>query len=109
MTFNKKMNRPEEKEHRYELFPFTEIGAILQNIQCQLVKRNDRFLNQLLAEANFGFVFGEQLLVDFDFIIHCIDNKLESLVLMDTYIKKNEIRLNTFEFLLKSHEETLKL
>jgi hypothetical protein len=30
------------------------------------------------------------------------------MVLMDSYVKKNEIRLNTFEFLLRSHEHTLK-
>lgn len=39
---------------------------------------------------------------------HCIDNKIESLVLIDSYVKKNEIRLNTYEFLLRSHEHTLK-
>ena len=27
---------------------------------------------------------------------------------MDSYVKKNEIRLNTFEFLLRSSEHTLK-
>lgn len=27
---------------------------------------------------------------------------------MDSYVKKNEIRLNTFEYLLRSHEHTLK-
>jgi len=62
----------------------------------------------LLSEANFGFIFGEQLLLEYDFIRHCIDNEVESLVLMDSYVKKNEIRLNTFEFLLRSHEHTLK-
>lgn len=30
------------------------------------------------------------------------------MVLMDSYVKKNEIRLNTFEYLLRSHEHTLK-
>lgn len=62
----------------------------------------------MLSEANFGFIFGEQLLLEYDFIRHCIDNEVESLVLMDSYVKKNEIRLNTFEFLLRSHEHTLK-
>jgi len=62
----------------------------------------------LLSEANFGFVFGEQLLLEYDFIRHCIDNAVESLVLMDSYVKKNEIRLNTFEFILRSSESTLK-
>ena len=33
---------------------------------------------------------------------------MESMVLIDTYVKKNEIRLNTFECLLKSNEHTLK-
>ena len=66
------------------------------------------FLNQLLSEANFGFTFGEQLILEFDFIRHCIDNQIESMVLMGSYVKKNEIRLNTFEYLLRSSEHTLK-
>lgn len=53
-------------------------------------------------------MFGEQLLLDYEFIRHCIDNKMESLVLMDSYVKKNEIRLNTFEFLLRSTDGSLK-
>jgi hypothetical protein len=46
--------------------------------------------------------------LEYDFIIHCIDNKIESMVLIDTYVKKNEIRLNTYEALLRSSEQTLK-
>jgi hypothetical protein len=53
-------------------------------------------------------VFGEQLLLDYDFIRHCIDNCVESLVLMDSYVKKNEIRLNTFEYIMRSSENTIK-
>jgi len=90
------------------MFPFTEIGAILQNIMYQLVRKNSRYINQLLSEANFGFIFGEQLILEYDFIRHCIDNKIESMVLIDSYVKKNEIRLNTFEYLLRSSEKTLK-
>ena len=90
------------------MFEMTEVGAILQNILYQLVRKNDSFLNQLLSEANFGFIFGEQLILEFDFIRHCIDNQIESMVLMGSYVKKNEIRLNTFEYLLRSHEHTLK-
>ncbi len=72
------------------------------------MRKNDRFINQLLAEADFGFIFGEQMVLEYDFISHCIDNKIESMVLIDTYVKKNEIRLNTFEALLRSSEHTLK-
>lgn len=39
---------------------------------------------------------------------HCIDNKVESLVLIDSYVKKNEIRLNTFEYLLRNSRQELK-
>lgn len=92
----------------YDLFPFTEISAILQNIIYQLVRKNDRFLNRLLSEERFGYTFGEQLELEYDFIRHCIDKKIESLVLIDFYVKKNEIRLNTFEYLLRSSEITLK-
>lgn len=46
--------------------------------------------------------------MEYDFIRHCIDNKIESLVLIDSYVKKNEIRLNTFEYILRSSESTLK-
>ena len=72
------------------------------------MRKDSRFLNQLLAEANFGFVFGEQLILEYDFIRHCIDNKIESMVLIDSYVKKNEIRLNTYESLLRSSESVLK-
>jgi len=48
------------------------------------------------------------LILEYDFIRHCIDNKIESLVLIDSYVKKNEIRLNTYEYLLRSSELTLK-
>ena len=48
------------------------------------------------------------MVLEYDFIRHCIDNKIESLVLIDSYVKKNEIRLNTFEYLLRSGEATLK-
>ena len=54
------------------MFPFTEIGAILQNILYHLVRKNDTFINQLLAEVDFGFVFGQQLILEYDFIRHCI-------------------------------------
>jgi hypothetical protein len=72
------------------------------------VRKNDAYINQLLSEADFGFVFGEQLILEYDFIRHCIDNKIESMVLIDTYVKKNEIRQNTYECLLRSSEHTLK-
>ena len=90
------------------MFPFTEIGAILQNILYQLVRRDSRYINKLLSEENFGHAFGDMLILEYEFIRHCIDNKIESLVLIDSYVKKNEIRLNTFEYLLRSSESTLK-
>ena len=108
MTFNDRSNKKVQNKRRFEMFEMTEVGAIMQNILYQLIKKNDNFLNKLLSEANYGFIFGEQLILEFDFIRHCIDNQIESMVLMDSYVKKNEIRLNTFEFLLRSHEHTLK-
>jgi len=108
LTFNKNSNKKVEKKRRFEIFEMTEVGAIFQNILYQIVKKNDPFLNRILSAANFGFVFGEQLILEFDFMRHCIDNRIESMVLMDSYVKKNEIRLNTFEYLLRSHEHTLK-
>jgi hypothetical protein len=108
LAFNTKANSEAQQHRKYDMFPFTEIGAILQNILYQLVRKDEPLTNQLLAEADFGFVFGEQLILEYDFIKHCIDNKIESMVLIDTYVKKNEIRLNTFEALLRSHEHSLK-
>ena len=55
-----------------------------------------------MSEANFGRVFGEQMVLDYEFIRYCIDHKLETTVLMDTFVKKNEIRLNSFEYLKRS-------
>ena len=61
-----------------------------------------------MSEANFGRVFGEQMVLDYEFIRYCIDQKLETAVMMDQFVKKNEIRLNSFEHLLRSSESTLK-
>jgi hypothetical protein len=108
LAHNAKANREAQRHRKYDMFPFTEIGAILQNILYQLVRKDDPLTNQLLAESNFGFVFGEQMILEYEFIRHCIDNKIESMVLIDTYVKKNEIRLNTFEALLRNGEHTLK-
>lgn len=108
LAHNRTMNVEAQQEKKFYTFPFTPVSATLQNILYQLVKANKPFLNRLLSEANFGFIFGEQLILDYDFIRHSIDNRIESMVLIDSYVKKNEIRLNTFEFLLKSSEHTLK-
>mmetsp|Transcript_3683 Transcript_3683/g.6271 ORF Transcript_3683/g.6271 Transcript_3683/m.6271 type:complete len:392 (+) Transcript_3683:252-1427(+) len=96
------------QKFEYQQFPFTEIGAILQNILYQLVRKNSKLLNQLLSQANFGFVFGQQLILEYEFVRSCIDKKIESMVLIDSYVKKNEIRLNTLEYLLRSSEKSLK-
>lgn len=45
ITFNDKMNKKVENRRRFECFEMTDIGAILQNILYQLVKKNDPFLN----------------------------------------------------------------
>lgn len=108
LAHNTKKNKQASDSRKYDMFPFTEIGAIFQNILYQLVRKDSRFLNKLLAEANFGFVFGEQLILEYDFITHCIEQKKESMVLIDSYVKKNEIRLNTYECLLRSSEQVLK-
>ena len=108
LTLNTSKNKQLQSKRKYDMFPFTEIGAILQNIFYQLVRKDDKFINQLLSQANFGYVFGQHLVLEYDFIRNCIDNQIESLVLIDSYVKKNEIRLNTFEFLLQSSERTLK-
>jgi hypothetical protein len=108
LTLNSKKNQASQSKRKYDMFPFTEIGAILQNIFYQLVKKNDKFINQLLAQAHFGYVFGQHLILEYDFIRNCIDHQIESMVLIDSYVKKNEIRLNTLEYLLRSSEKTLK-
>jgi len=59
MTFHDRENKKVQSKRTFEMFKMTEVGAILQNILYQLVKKNDVFLNKLLSEANFGFVFGE--------------------------------------------------
>lgn len=48
------------------------------------------------------------MILEYEFIKHCIDSKIESMVLIDSYVKKNEIRLNTFEHLVRNSEHTLK-
>lgn len=44
-TFNDRMNKKVQNKRRFESFEMTEIGAILQNILYQMVKKNDAFLN----------------------------------------------------------------
>lgn len=65
-------------------------------------------MNELLSRNKFGYIFGEQLILEYEFLKHCIDNKIEGLVLIDTFVKKNEIRLNTFERILASSDPTLR-
>lgn len=50
LAFNTKKNKQTQAQRKYDMFPFTEIGAILQNILYQLVRKDSRFLNQLLSE-----------------------------------------------------------
>jgi len=102
------LNTKHDAHARFDILPFTDVGAILQNILCQLLRKNDHFLNTLLSECNFGYVFGEQVLLEYELIRHCIDSKVEGLVLMDSYVKKNEIRVNTFEYLCRNSEHSLK-
>jgi hypothetical protein len=63
---------------------------------------NKPHINELLAFANFGEILGEQLLLDYEFVGHCVDNCAESPGLLNSYVKKNETRLNTVEFLLRN-------
>jgi|JI10StandDraft_1071094.scaffolds.fasta_scaffold394449_1 hypothetical protein len=90
LIFNKtyKQASPSKK---YDAYPFNKIGTVLLNILFKLVKKNDQFLNQILTEANFGYRFGEFLMLEYDFLKHCIDSNIEGLVLIDTFVKKNEI------------------
>ena len=89
-------NKDQAPTKKYDAFPFNKIGTVILNILFKLVKANDPFLNQILIEANFGYWFGEFLMLEYDFLKHCIDYNIEGLVLIDTFVKKNEIRLNTF-------------
>lgn len=45
LTFNDRANKKVQNKRRFEMFEMTEVGAILQNIQYQLIKKNDTFLN----------------------------------------------------------------
>lgn len=95
MIFNKDHKQAAPKK-KYDAYPFNKIGSVIFNILYKLVKWNDPFINEILTEANFGYKFGEFLMLEYDFLRHCIDNNIEGLVLIDTFVKKNEIRLNTF-------------
>lgn len=45
LAHNTKSNKEVQKTRKYDMFPFTEIGAILQNILYQLVRKNAPFTN----------------------------------------------------------------
>jgi len=47
-------------------------------------------------------------MLEYEFLKHCIDNNIEGLVLIDTFVKKNEIWLNTFQEILKNSEPQLR-
>ena len=47
VTFDDRSNKKIQNKRKFEMFEMTEVGAILQNILYQLVKKNDNFLNQL--------------------------------------------------------------
>lgn len=93
---------------KYDAFPFNKIGCILLNTLFKLLRADDPLLNELLCEANFGIKFGEILMLEYDFLRHCIDHNIEGLVLVDTFVKKNEIRLNMFQEFLKTSEPELR-
>lgn len=103
LIFNKEYKSAAPSK-RFDAFPFNKIGTVIQNILYKIVKTNSEFLNEILVEENFGFKFGEFLMLEYEFLIHCIDNHIEGLVLIDTFVKKNEIRLNTFQAILTSNE-----
>lgn len=39
---------------KFDAFPFNKIGTVILNILYKIVKRNDKFLNEILVESNFG-------------------------------------------------------
>ena len=82
LTFDDRKNLQTQSKRKFEIFTLTDIGSILQNSQYQLLRQNDPYINQLFSEVNFGFVFGEKLLLELDFVKHCIENCVESMVLM---------------------------
>ena len=43
-----------QHKRKYDIFPFTNTGAILQNILYQLVRKNDENYNRLICLCNFG-------------------------------------------------------
>lgn len=88
------------KERKYDIFPFSRAGTYIQNIICHLIRKNSSEINGLLNEAVVGEVLGQWLILDLNFMAHCIDHRIEGIVLIDTFVKKNEIRINSFEALL---------
>ena len=52
-------------------------------------------------------MLGQWLILDLNFMAHCIDHRIEGIVLIDTFVKKNEIRINSFEALLANSEKNL--
>lgn len=49
LAYNTKANKEAQKHRKYDMFHFTEIGAILQNILYHLVRMDEPLINQLLA------------------------------------------------------------
>lgn len=49
LAYNTKNAKEIQSQRKYDIFPFTDLGAILQNILYQILKKNDPQLNQFLS------------------------------------------------------------
>jgi hypothetical protein len=89
--YNKMQTKKHEKENKYHICPFSRIGVQIQNILLILLSKNNSFLNQLLVEANFGYIFGDQLLMQYEYMRKSIDAQVDRHTIMD--VRKTLISL----------------
>lgn len=106
--YNQKKIRQIEQEHKFDNSPFMKLTIVLQHIIAILLKRNEDKINKQLEDLNFGQIFGEHLILQYEFLKLTIDSQAERLGLLDIYVEQNYNRLSILGYLLSSHSSTLK-
>ena len=92
-----KIFTPAVNNSRSELY---HIGIYLERILLKLVKMNNSDVNEILEAVSFGEVFGQHLQLQYENLRLCQVHKTPP---YDDYAEENNIRLNTFKYLLRSN------
>ena len=85
------------------------ICIIIQKIIVNLLKLNDEFYNNLFIKAKFGFLLGELLLSQYQFLSNVFDKKKNDINIFNNYILENKLRAQFIEGILENSKDEIKL